>query len=199
MAPGSDRAPLERERIIAEARDLIRVGGLESLSLRRLAARLGVTAAALYAHVTDKRDLLRGVAEIELAKLAEAYVQDPDMDPVQRLREQASAYIDHARAEPELFRVMFLFPPQLPDSNVPTESALPAATTAFALAHSAVVTAMRAGAIDCEDSLLTTFTLWAGIHGVATVLQLGFSLPPESEEQLRDEMIDRLLAGYGVR
>ena len=116
-----------------------------------------------------------------------------------RLREQASAYIDHARAEPELFRVMFLFPPQLPDSNVPTESALPAATTAFALAHSAVVTAVRAGAIDCEDSLLTTFTLWAGIHGVATVLQLGFSLPPESEEQLRDEMIDRLLAGYGVR
>ena len=193
MAPGSDRAPLERERIIAEYRELLFAAAAGRLEAR-LAARLGVTAAALYAHVTDKRDLLRGVAEIELAKLAEAYVQDPDMDPVQRLREQASAYIDHARAEPELFRVMFLFPPQLPDSNVPTESALPAATTAFALAQSAVVTAMRA-----EDSLLTTFTLWAGIHGVATVLQLGFSLPPESEEQLRDEMIDRLLAGYGVR
>ena len=61
--PVSDRPLLHREAIVAAARELIVADGLEALSLRRLAARLGVTAPALYAHVRDKQDLLRAVAE----------------------------------------------------------------------------------------------------------------------------------------
>ena len=61
--PASDRPLLHREAIIAAARELIVADGLEALSLRRLAARLGVTAPALYAHVRDKQDLLRAVAQ----------------------------------------------------------------------------------------------------------------------------------------
>ena len=65
MAP-----PLTRESVIEAARRSIVADGLEAVSLRKLAASLGVTAPALYAYVDDKRDLLRAVAEREFQRLA---------------------------------------------------------------------------------------------------------------------------------
>ncbi len=52
---------LTRERVIAEARDLIRAEDTGALSIRKLAARLSVTPMALYRHVADKQDLLEAV------------------------------------------------------------------------------------------------------------------------------------------
>ena len=40
--------------------------------------------------------------------------------------------------------------------------------------------------------------LWSTVHGVATVLQLGFGLSRDLEDALVDEVIDRVLAGYGA-
>lgn len=191
-----DRPTLERDAIIAEARELISIGGLESLSLRRLASRLGVTAAAIYAHVRDKRDLLRGVAELEFASLVASYKSAEDSDPVERMRAHSHAYIEYSRREPELFRVMFLFPPGLRDAHVPDAIELPAATAAFTHAAAAVDAATSNGDIDTDDPLLATLVFWAAAHGVATVLGLGLGLPVDIEERLETEMMQRLLAGY---
>jgi AcrR family transcriptional regulator len=49
---------LTKERICAAALALVDEEGLEALSMRRLAARLGVEAMSLYHHVRDKADLL---------------------------------------------------------------------------------------------------------------------------------------------
>ncbi len=59
----ADRETLTGEAVVAAARDQIRTKGLDAVSLRQVGAALGVTAPALYAYVTDKRDLLRAVAE----------------------------------------------------------------------------------------------------------------------------------------
>ncbi len=192
-----DRPPLQRDAIVAAARDLVASVGLEALSLRRLAAALGVTAPALYAHVTDKDDLLRAVAEIEFDGLVARYDEVATADPVERMKAHARIYVAYARAQPELFRVMFLFPPDLGDSAaVPGDITLPAATRAFTVAATAVEEAVASGAIVADDPLLVTLTMWAGVHGVANVLLLGFEMPPELEDALVDEVIERTLAGY---
>jgi TetR/AcrR family transcriptional regulator, tetracycline repressor protein len=49
---------LTRDNIVAEAVALLNEDGLEKLSLRKLAARLGISAPTLYWHVKDKRELL---------------------------------------------------------------------------------------------------------------------------------------------
>jgi AcrR family transcriptional regulator len=51
-------APLTRERIVTAAVDELDEHGAEALTMRRLARRLDVTAAALYWHVTTKDDVL---------------------------------------------------------------------------------------------------------------------------------------------
>jgi AcrR family transcriptional regulator len=191
------RPPLRRELIVDTSREMIVTGGLASLSLRRLAERLGVTAPALYAHVRSKQDLVRAVAEAEFDRLVARFESVDATDPVDRVRAYNRAYVDHAREQPELFEVMFRFPPQVDGLDpVPTELELPAASRAFAIAVDAVSVAMDAGGIVRGDPLLVALALWSAAHGVAGVLRLGLALPPELEEALVDEVTERVLRGY---
>ncbi len=187
---------LDAERIVAEARAMVVAGGVESLSLRRLGRRLGVSAPALYFHVDSKAALLRAVAEGEIAVLAEQFAAIDDADPLDRIRAQSRAYVRYARDNPELFQVLLLSPPDLGVAPLPEGAALPASTEAFAAASDAIHEAMAAGQIVADDPLLVALTLWSGAHGVASVLQLGFALPPELEAAMIDEITDRILAGY---
>jgi AcrR family transcriptional regulator len=72
------RAPLTRERVLKAALDLADEGGIESLSMRKLAHSLGVEAMSLYNHVANKADLVDAmvdlvVGEIELPQATEEW------------------------------------------------------------------------------------------------------------------------------
>ena len=58
------RPPLSRERVLRAAIDLADAGGIESLSMRRLAQELGVEAMSLYSHVANKGDILDGIVDL---------------------------------------------------------------------------------------------------------------------------------------
>ena len=67
------RAPVTREAIVAAALDLLTEGGLESVSFRRIATRLGVSAPTLYWHVESKRQLMDLMAEALSRRTESAY------------------------------------------------------------------------------------------------------------------------------
>jgi AcrR family transcriptional regulator len=83
MAPKTDpptqpRTPLSRERVLDAAIRLADEGGIESLSMRKLARALGVEAMSLYNHVANKGDLVDAitdlvVSEIELPAVGEEW------------------------------------------------------------------------------------------------------------------------------
>lgn len=197
-AAQSERPPLSRDAIVSEARAMVQSGGLEALSLRRLATRLGVTAPALYAHVSSKRDLVRAVAEVEFDRLLGRFDKVVTTDPLERIRAQSRAYVDHARENPELFQVMFVFPPDLGTAPLPEGVELPAATRAFTTALAAVEEAMEQGQIERADPVLVALTLWTANHGLAMALLLGLGLPPELEDELVDEVTARLVRGWSA-
>lgn len=58
------RAPLSRERILRAAVALAGKRGLESLTMRTLARKLGVVPMALYKHVANKDDMLDGMVDL---------------------------------------------------------------------------------------------------------------------------------------
>ncbi|WCD89519.1 Tetracycline repressor protein class B from transposon Tn10 [Streptomyces xanthophaeus] len=61
------REPLNRERVLRAAVALADDGGIESLSMRRLAQELGVVPMALYKHVANKEQLLDGMVDAVVA------------------------------------------------------------------------------------------------------------------------------------
>jgi TetR/AcrR family tetracycline transcriptional repressor len=66
---GSRRRALTRERVVAEALSVIGSDGAAALSMRSLAARLGVVPGALYRHVRSKEQLCDLVVDEVLAEV----------------------------------------------------------------------------------------------------------------------------------
>src|SRR3954447_14751840 len=63
------RAPLTRDRVLDAAIRLADEGGLESLSMRKLARELGVEAMSLYNHVANKGDLVDAIADLAVSEI----------------------------------------------------------------------------------------------------------------------------------
>ena len=65
--------PVTRGQIVAAALDLLDEAGLDGLTLRQLAGRLGIRAPTLYWHVRDKRELLDLLAAVILDEALAAW------------------------------------------------------------------------------------------------------------------------------
>src|SRR6266487_770958 len=84
-APMNDqdrRPPLTRQRVVAEALTVIAQDGVQALTMRTLAARLGVVPGALYHHVRNKEQLHDLVLDAALAEV------DGHLDPSQPWTQQ---------------------------------------------------------------------------------------------------------------
>jgi AcrR family transcriptional regulator len=64
------RAQLTRERVVTAGIELADRDGIESISMRRLAQELSVEAMSLYTHVRNKDDLLDGMVDAVIGKIA---------------------------------------------------------------------------------------------------------------------------------
>jgi AcrR family transcriptional regulator len=64
------RSPLSRERLLDAAIALADEGGIESLSMRKLAQKLGVEAMSLYHYVAKKDDILDGIVDLVMEEIA---------------------------------------------------------------------------------------------------------------------------------
>jgi AcrR family transcriptional regulator len=63
------RLPLNRERVLRTAISLADQGGIETLSMRKLAQELGVEAMSLYNHVANKDDILDGIVDVIVGEI----------------------------------------------------------------------------------------------------------------------------------
>jgi len=63
------RVPLSRERVLGAAVALADDGGVDALSMRKLAQELGVVPMALYKHVSNKDELLDGMVDVVVGEI----------------------------------------------------------------------------------------------------------------------------------
>ena len=63
------RSPLTRERVLSTAVALADQGGIESLSMRKLAQALDVVPMALYRHVANKDELLNALVDVVIEEI----------------------------------------------------------------------------------------------------------------------------------
>lgn len=189
---GAERGLLRREAIIGRAVEIVDEGGPESLSLRALGRDLGVSAPAFYDHISSKDDLLRQVAGVGYAELAQRWARLDPADTEAWIRSSSHAYVAFALERPGLFALMFRYRPAFVEGPGDVED--PAATAVFGQALVVVERAVDEGVLGGSPPLELALGLWAAVHGVATVL----SMSPEMTKELWlvDLVIDGLLAGW---
>ena len=186
------RGAIDRDAVLAAARELLVADGLDGVSFRRIAARLDVTAPALYAYVDGKADLLRALADREFASLLERFTEVTDPDPVARIRRDSRAYVQYARDQPALFQVMLAFRPGWVGASL---EELPVASRVFGEVLGAAEEAIAAGRIH-GDPFTVALALWSAFHGVATMLVANPGLADAADDALVDAVIDAMLVGF---
>lgn len=97
-----------RERLLAEARQLLAHGGFEALNLRDLARRADVTVPTIYNLIGRKEDVLLAVAGNVLEEIESRATPGPDADPLAL----AAAVVVESTAlfaeDPDFYRGAFL-------------------------------------------------------------------------------------------
>jgi AcrR family transcriptional regulator len=164
------------ELLLTTAAELIATEGLDSLSLRELARRAGVSRAAPYHYFTDKAELVARVGALGFRRLGEriAAAAEASAGPLIRLRAGLAAYIDFAQSEPHFFQLMFsgaLVREQQDDRGDAAGLAFSSveARGAFVTLIDGVRDAQTAGVLRDDDPLLIVNVLWAYTHGIAVL------------------------------
>ena len=175
--------------------------GEEGMTMRAIAAQLGISVTNIYQHFENKASIIREIRFHGVAMLNDALVEAGiDDDRVVRLRQTSRAYIDFARSNPWLYKQLFDEPEldwhEMPRSDL--EVALsPIETTRANFAAGVEQGAFRAD-LDVTQAVLLT---WASLHGVAGLLlrgRLGAShpaFPVTDVDAFIDAFVDNLVSG----
>ncbi len=99
-----------RAQLIVAARELVETHGPDGFSVAEAARRAGVSSAAPYKHFKDRPEILRGVVAEAMDRLRTAMEAGAAAHPVGSMQAVAAvglAYVNFARAEPGVFRLVF--------------------------------------------------------------------------------------------
>lgn len=160
-----------REACVSEAMAVIEQSGIEALSLREVARRLGVSHQAPYKHYPSRDHLLAEVVRRVFDGFARHLDDRPAVDdPYDDLGGIGAAYMAYARAHPLQYRLMFATP--LPDPAAHPDM-MQSARHAFAILGRAIdrIHARRSPAGGERLVQLDALYVWATVHGMASIMQ----------------------------
>ncbi len=172
-----------RERLLDEARDLYLQAGLAGFSLREVARRAGVSAAAVYRHYAGKEALLHEVCG-EGFRVFSSYLLKSLAAPTPKARLLAAAeqYLRFALEEPRHYRFIFMGAaedvgqPGADDTTGPHEPT-------FQFLIDRVRECIQAKVLVRGDAELIATQIWAHVHGLVSLRLSGHLKRPHSDAE----------------
>jgi len=181
-----------RDRLCAAAERLFAEQGPDAVTMRQLAAELGVSPMTPYRYFEDKNDILASVRATGFTRFAEALEAARNGAATPRAKGAAvgEAYMTFALEHPHTYKLMF-------DLNQPDEQNYPALVRAAQRARatmSGYVKDQVAAGLMVGDPEEIGRMFWAATHG-ALVLELAGKLPPGAARDLSHAIAHTLQRG----
>jgi AcrR family transcriptional regulator len=178
-----------RAALIAEGLSQIERVGMD-LSLRALAKSIGVSPTAPYRHFSDRNELMGALAAEGFHHFTDALsVANTEPIPMVALKKLGVAYLDFARKQPLLYRLMF----SPYGYSLNSDSCKEAADRAFDSLIGCVARANEAGWKRGHAVLTLSLSFWAELHGWAC-LSSDRLLPPDVVEASWEDLLDAYLS-----
>jgi AcrR family transcriptional regulator len=183
-----------RQEIMDAARELFVAEGYASVSMRKIADKINYSPTTIYIYFNDKTDLLHQICEQTFARLAQNVkaIQRLSDNPLEKLRSGMREYVHFGLKHPSQYEIVFITP--LPGINE-LEFDETNGKIAFDTMRDVVVECVSAKLLKSQDVELISQTLWAGIHGLTSVLIKHNGFPFVERDKLIDNLIDTLIAG----
>lgn len=174
--PPKPKTDAERQQlrtlIIDAARELFVTKGVEAVTMREIAKRIGYSATSIYLHFADKEALLRAICDTDFLALATQLKGILQIaDPVERLFALGQGYAQFALSHPNHYRLMFMTERTPCDPEKSSLQQNSAEQDAYYQLKTVVGEAHAAGCFrdDLSDPELIAQTMWAGTHGVCSL------------------------------
>lgn len=189
-----------RRHMIDEAIAMMRADGIESLSLRKLAERVGVSQTALYHHFSDKQALLCAIGEDGIALfsalLAEGLAEEMTVEA--RFERFVSLYVRFALENPELYELLFGRTTWKGEGEA-SEAFRVKARASFR-GYAEVLGSLQASGYFSPDldALRLTQIIWGTLHGLCRMYNDGLAFTPADVEEISQYarwLLQRLRAG----
>jgi AcrR family transcriptional regulator len=164
-----------KEACIQAAREVIAEQGVEGLSLRDVARKLGVSHQAPYRHYPSRDHLLAAIMQRCFEDFATCLDQGAQHHDCDALRGMGEAYMRYAAQKPLEYRLMFGTPWPEPAKH---PELVRHAVHAFGLLRQHLHQQLRTAHMDSRDSPallaqaeLQALFIWSSLHGLASIMQ----------------------------
>lgn len=186
-----------RREILDAAREMFVAEGYDNVSMRKVAKRIDYSPTTIYLYFKDKSELLHQVCEEAFAKLTEQIVRSQSLGttPIEVLRQGMFAYVAFGLINPHHYDVVFVSPRRVMHDSIDYSFDESMGKRAFELLSDSVAKCMEAGVIRKGDVATVSQTLWAGIHGVTSLLITHEGFPFVDKETLVASVVDTLISG----
>lgn len=183
-----------RQVIMDAAREMFAAEGYHSVSMRKIADKIEYSPTTIYLYFKDKNELLRQICEETFAKLGRKLetIGKKQGKNLEGLRAGLRAYVEFGIKHPKHYEVTFMLP-LTEDLGGEFEGSL--GQRSFEYLRAGVADCMATGEIKKGDVDLISQTLWAGIHGVTSLLVGHEGFPFVNKKVLVDSVIDTMLKG----
>jgi len=185
-----------RAEILEAAKQLFVEEGYAATTIRRIAAKLGVSSTALYVYFPDKDAILVEICDATfaglIAKLDE--VRRDATDPLDALAKSLERYIRFGLRHPNEYELTFVTRRAKELQKLKPENEK-LGMQAFGRFYDCVDAVVRAGLTNDSDTSRLTQQLWAAIHGLVALLLLRSEFPWTELETLISGHVRMLLRG----
>jgi AcrR family transcriptional regulator len=173
---------------------IIEMSGIENLSMREVARRLGVSHQAPYKHFESRDHILAEILKRSFEDFARYLdASTPSDDPYTNLAAMGQAYLRYAAEKPLQYHLMFGTP--LPDPHQHPEL-MEKAQHAFSLLRDAIADMNLS-----TDADMNALYVWSTMHGLAGILHMEMfeklSIAQQDTGQTIAQIIMRIGAGLG--
>jgi AcrR family transcriptional regulator len=184
-----------REEILDAARTLFVKEGYENVSIRKIAEKVEYAPGTIYLYFRDKAEILERICEETFVKLEQrmSAINKDQANPLDGLRRGLRTYIQFGLDNPHHYIVTFVQAKQLPEEYQPKAGA-----NCFDNLRQAVRRCVEAGQLNCADVEEVSQALWAGAHGVTSLL-ITSKFPFIEPNRLVDRVVYILIEGIRKR
>lgn len=189
---------LLRQEILDAARDILVREGYDGLSMRKVAERIDYSPTAIYLHFKDRDDLVFCVCEQLMAGLVRELqeVSDRHKDPLVALRKGLRRYVDFGRQHPQHYQATFgISHGNDPDHDARYQEPGTMGMQAFGFLPRLVAECVKQKKLKKVDVHRTSCALWAGIHGITSLLIVMPNFQWQDADRVVDQLIDMMVAG----
>lgn len=191
-----------KDQILDAARKLFVREGYESVSMRKIADQIEYSPATIYTYFKDKDEILDSLCEETFLKLHRerlAAIHLAKGDPLEDLRLGMETYVRFGIEHPDHYIVTFVLkaaPYEQPGHGESRKAK--AGSQCFGDMRNLVRRCMEEGKLKQADPEETTQAMWAGIHGLTTLLIAMTGFPFVERERLIKRTLEILIRGVSV-